>query len=71
MVDRWSAVVLFLVERRVERGVTIDDLAWKAGYHPNSLSRWERGYMPSLDGFLAWCEALGVKSSAVLKGAGL
>lgn len=67
--DRQVAAVLRTL--RNTRDESILKLAYRVGYHENTIQRWESGGAYTLEGFAAWCAALGVKPSAVLRRCGL
>lgn len=43
---------------RKTSGKTIDDVAGRAGYHPDTLTKW-RGHSPRLSSFIAALNAIG------------
>jgi transcriptional regulator with XRE-family HTH domain len=70
--DAHVAIVAFgqrLRELRTERGVSQEDIAYRAGVHPTAIGRLEAGRRdPRLTTILRLARGLGVKSEALTKG---
>jgi transcriptional regulator with XRE-family HTH domain len=53
---------------RIEKGLSVDELAKRSGTTPPSISRWERGLRtPSVNNYQLVIEALGAELAIVQK----
>ena len=60
----------FLKEARERRHLSREELAFRAGVHANTMANWEKGDGLTLDGFVQWCDSLGMMASEVLRKVG-
>ena len=64
-------VAALLRAARQATGASILKFSHRVGYHENTIQRWERGGVYTIAGFVAWCDALHVRPSDVLRRCGL
>tara|TARA_R100000808_G_scaffold5362_4_gene16424 strand:+ start:8768 stop:8986 length:219 start_codon:yes stop_codon:yes gene_type:complete len=60
----------FMLEARRRRHLSREELAYRANVHQNTVANWENGDGLTLDGFVQWCDALGMLASEVLRKVG-
>lgn len=55
-------LIAFLVKHAREKGITQQQIADKIGWHQSNIARLESGkYLPTLENFLKYAEAIGVR----------
>lgn len=63
-----NPIVKMLREIRVEKGISQQQLATRAGFGKNQIWNWEHGQTcPTLDNAIAWAEALGYEFDLHIK----
>lgn len=62
-----NPIIKMLREIRLEKGISQESLAVRAGYGINQIWNWENGQTcPTLDNAIAWAEALGYEFDLML-----
>lgn len=69
--DRKRQLASIMTLKRAELGYSLSGLARKLEVPKQQLCMWEQGTGLTMTSFLRWCDALGVKASAMLERAGL